>query len=185
MNGPNTRRAVIEILVLVGGYLAITLLGIWAVGAAASSSFATAPGGQQFMQTTNIILAVLLHVVAAAMVIRLLFVCVRYGWNDLADLYPAVPAAPGAVRRTGESVSFSWFNWGMCADISADEDFLHISPAFIARWFRARPMSIPWTEFEKIGRRPRFTCFTRVEIAGWKLALPEWCISGLRNDAAA
>lgn len=98
----------------------------------------------------------------------------RAGWSELTQDFPASPPAPGAVRRNLQSFKAGMYNFGFCVHVAVDEDYLHLLPARLVRWFGGRPASIPWGSIIllKPGRRQ-----TKVKIKSATITGPTWCLA--------
>lgn len=89
-------------------------------------------------------------------------------WRPLASRFPPVPPSPGAVRRNFQTFSVDLINLGFCIHVAADETHLHMFPAFVARFFRITPVSIPWDEM-----RPG--SMGRMKVGANSIYMPRWC----------
>jgi len=94
-------------------------------------------------------------------------------WWALQKRFPGTPPAPGAVRRNFQSLRMDFMNLGLGAHLAADESYLHLLPTAALRWFRCRPISVPWEEIrlEQSGRR-----WASARIGKLRLAGPAWAL---------
>lgn len=99
---------------------------------------------------------------------------VRTGWGTWHGAFPAREPAPGAVRRGFQSFSVGLVNLGLCVHVAVDEEFLHLSPALLARGLGLRAVSIPWSAIEMKGTFPIRQ--RRATIHGVTVFGPAWCL---------
>ncbi len=97
--------------------------------------------------------------------------------RELARQFPPQPPSADAVRRRFQSFHFGLFNAGWGIHVAADERFLHLSPAWIERVFRMRPLSIPWSSIQLVRRGTRTTS-VRLESPSEQMVVkgPTWCL---------
>lgn len=112
-------------------------------------------------------------------VIGAIFSLVSAQLRELAAKFPPRPARPDAVWRRYQSFRFGMSNFGKCIHVGVDEECLHLVPATLARWFGARPMSIPW---DAITPGARMGAMLRATIAGTEILGPAWCLELARPD---
>lgn len=97
--------------------------------------------------------------------------------RELAKQFPAQSPAAGAVRREFQSFTLGIVNVGWGIHVGVDEQFLHLSPAWIGRLLGIPPVRIPWVKIHLIKRGRRMTKVLikgdreRMEIKG-----PTWCM---------
>lgn len=101
---------------------------------------------------------------------------VRTYWSPIADRYPPRDIAPDAILREFQSFGAVILSLSWCIHTAADERFLHLRPALLARLIGIRSASIPWDQIAPVrparpGRRPR-----RGVVAGITLDMPRWCL---------
>lgn len=98
---------------------------------------------------------------------------VRSSLGPLAERCPAVEPADDTVWKRRQSISVNMVNLGLCVNLGADLDHLHIRANRFGRLLRVPAFSVPWAEMDqpKLGR---FGCSVRV--GKTKLALPRWIV---------
>jgi hypothetical protein len=96
---------------------------------------------------------------------------------ELAKQFPAREPAPHAGRRDFQSFSIGALNAGWGFHVAVDDQFFHLSPARMERFFRVQPLSIPWTHIRLLKRGTR-TTKVRIEGATEKPEIkgPTWCL---------
>lgn len=94
--------------------------------------------------------------------------------RPLREAFPPVEPLPSAVHRRFQSFGFDLMNFGMCVHVAADERWLHLRPARIARWAGLRDMSIPWEAItlEKVRGKSAVAKVRSTRVRG-----PAWCLS--------
>lgn len=95
--------------------------------------------------------------------------------GKIARKYPAQPIGVNAKRRDFQSMSSGIVNLGFCIHIATDEQYLHILPSAFLRLFKAKAMSVPWSQVELAAKQPRKR-WLNVIIEKSDLALPAWIL---------
>ncbi|MCC6428929.1 MAG: hypothetical protein IT435_19175 [Phycisphaerales bacterium] len=91
---------------------------------------------------------------------------------------PAVPLTPGAPYREFQDMKFGMSNFGKCIHIGVDESGVHLFPTRFLRWFRAKHVTIPWTQVE-LEPDTKNRKLVKCRLAGSKASLPAWCFDAI------
>jgi hypothetical protein len=97
--------------------------------------------------------------------------------RELAKQFPAQMPAADSIQREFQSFTLGIVNAGWGIHVGVDDQYLHLSPAWIVRIFGMPPVSIPWAKIHLIKRGRRMTKVLikgdreRMEIRG-----PAWCM---------
>lgn len=98
---------------------------------------------------------------------------VRGALEPLHKRYPSVEPADDAVWRRRQSIGVDMVNLGLCVDLGADLDHLHIRANRLGRLLGVPAISVPWTAMD----RPRIgRLSSSVRLGKSKLALPRWAV---------
>lgn len=128
------------------------------------------------MPTSQVLILVVCIVGMDLFIVPLIISAViRGGWTPLVERYPAAQPASNAVRRDFQSFKSGYLNLGGCINVAADDAYLHLQPAWIARLMGARAASIPWDKVTLI-RRKRKSALARIADTGIDLTGPRWCL---------
>jgi hypothetical protein len=94
--------------------------------------------------------------------------------KPLRDAFPPVEPAPDAVRKRFQSFGFNLVNLGGCVHVAADDLWLHLRPARVARWVGMRDMSIPWAAITLERVRGKWAV---AKVGGVSVRGPAWCLA--------
>jgi hypothetical protein len=130
------------------------------------------------MTTLQIVLLVLVFVAVDFAVVGGVIYAATSELREFSSKYPPHEPRPNAIRKEFQSFKIGIVGLGGCIHVAVDEDFLHLSPAWVARRFGMKPMSIPWERIEPKG--PFFGRF-RVTIDGTMISGPKWCFELLER----
>lgn len=119
---------------------------------------------------------VAIEIVVVVLVCRAL---VGSTFGELARAYPPASPGPNCESRGFQSFSFGIVNLGWCVHVDADEAWVHLRPAWIARRMGMPAVSLPRDQIvvEKTRWSKAF-----VKVGAQALAGPAWCLApGLRD----
>lgn len=98
---------------------------------------------------------------------------VRGALGSVLKRYPPVEPADDTVWRRRQSISVDKVNLGLCVDLGADLDHLHIRANRFGRLLGVPAISVPWAEMD----RPRLRWIgSSVRLGRTKLTLPRWAV---------
>jgi len=103
-------------------------------------------------------------------------------WAPIGDRFPAVEAAPDAVRRNFQSFKIGLLNLGWSLHVAVDDEHLHLYPALLPRLWGVTPVSVPWPEITDKGAA--LFGQRRVRIRATELIGPAWCLELACADGA-
>lgn len=121
-----------------------------------------------------IALIVVLFMAVDLVVLGAIFSMCGAALRPLAEAFPPVEPAPDAVARRFQSFKFDMLNFGGCVHVAADERYLHLRPAWLARRFAFRDMSIPWAEIKPVRAKPKWV---EANVRGVTVRGPAWCMN--------
>jgi hypothetical protein len=101
-------------------------------------------------------------------------------FGELARAHPPVTPGPNVETRGFQSLSFGIVNLGWCVHVDADERWVHLRPAWIARRMGMSAVSLPRDQIvvEKTRWSKAF-----VKVGTLSLTGPKWCLApGPRDD---
>ena len=78
------------------------------------------------------------------------------GWKRLAEVYPGVKTRPRSLTVLGYAVFARWIGYNGGLIVAVDAESLHLALWPPLSWLGHPPIRIPWREFLKIERRPRW-----------------------------
>lgn len=78
------------------------------------------------------------------------------GWKRLAEAYPALGPRPRALTVFGYAVFARWVGYNGGLIVAVDAEALHLALWPVLSWLGHPPIRIPWREFSRIERRPRW-----------------------------
>ena len=110
---------------------------------------------------------------------------IQSAWQNLAKPFPAMPMIEPNYRRNFQSFQFGQFNLGWCVHVVIDDDYLHLLPVTLLRWFQCQPMSIPWKAISLASTQPFLKRYTSVKIGLTKVIGPAWCFALCKHSDEA
>ncbi len=102
---------------------------------------------------------------------------VRSTIGELQRQYPARTPSPNSVSRSFQSFAFDILNLGWCVHVHADESYLHLRPAWVARAIGGmRAMSIPWDAIAVKGKATLRYAMLSARVGNVTMVGPAWCL---------
>lgn len=125
------------------------------------------------MSPTTIILLVAVFLITDIVVVGAVMQMAGQSLRKLCAAFPPFPRNANAVERRFQSFNVGMVRLGFSIHAAVDENALHLAPTTVARWIGMKPMSLPWTAFEKV--KPVIGGI-RASIAGVEIVGPKWCM---------
>lgn len=108
-------------------------------------------------------------------------------WSTIGEIqreYAAKEPSQNAVSRPFQSFSFDILNLGWCVHVDADESYLHLRPAWLARVIGGmRPVSIPWDAIEVKGKATLRYAMLSAKVGKVTMVGPAWCLNLASSEA--
>ncbi len=115
----------------------------------------------------------------AATIISLLF---RSSWKPLEIHFPAQTPSETSYGRKFQSFSIGLVSYGFSIHVVIDDQYLHLSPAWIASRFGLRPISIPWEAIQPLSPTLPIGNTAKVLVRKQTITGPKWCLELLYNS---
>lgn len=98
---------------------------------------------------------------------------VRGALGSVLKRFPPIEPADDTVWKRRQSISVDMVNLGLCVNLGADLDYLHIRGNRFGRLLRVPAISVPWSEMDQ----PRLRRLgSSVRLGSTKLVLPRWAV---------
>jgi hypothetical protein len=105
--------------------------------------------------------------------------------KNLAFAYPIMPMHEPNTRRKFQTVRVGMAGFGKCVHFTIDQEYVHVDPAMIARWFGFRAMSLPRKLIVPTGKEPGFQTrgLVEVQVGKAKMWIPGWVVGEIQRDS--
>jgi len=124
-------------------------------------------------------LIIAFDLLVAATVVSLLF---RISWKPLEPHFSAQPPSETSYGRKFQSFSIGPVNYGFAIHVIIDDQYLHLSPAWIVSRFGLKPISIPWNAIQPLSPTMPTGKTARVQARKQTITGPEWCFELLYSS---
>lgn len=97
-------------------------------------------------------------------------------WDTAMSAYPRQQPAADAVYRRHQSFYVNYINMAMAIHVAVDDQYLHLTPIILMRWFGTAPVSIPWEDIRLVKPGGRILPATARLANGRCITGPRWCL---------
>ncbi len=126
-------------------------------------------------------LALLIVIFQISFAIAITGFLIRSAWQLLAKQFVAMPFGEPNFRKNFQSFQFGPYSLGWSVHVVLDDDYLHLLPSAILRFFQCHRISIPWDAINLAAKQPMTKRFRQVQIGKTKVLGPAWCFAMRSN----
>lgn len=133
----------------------------------------------QSMTAAAPLISALAALVGFVLTIMLARFIVAASLGPMARAFPPVMPRPEGVTRKAQSFSIGLVSLGVCVNVTADAERLHLRPGRLGLLVSMPAMSIPWSAIEPARARPGarwINAKVRGPDKAWTVRGPSWCL---------
>ncbi len=134
------------------------------------------------MSGTEIVLLVTAILLVDGLIVLGLRMLAMSTFEELARAYPPRPRRGSTAARRYQSIAVGWLNFGNSFEIARDDEHVHFAPMLVARWFGAKPFSVPLAALGEAGAVHRHGRV--VKLGKLRLGAPKWALTPREASAA-